>query len=173
MIFVLTPDCGSGVRAVYNSFGSGRAQCQVLYFVTLIDELSRFYAVLFSVRDRPVVCAYRPFLPKRSTSRENGWSAPDQQTFHVSANGNERNPGTQSQPFASLGQARDAVRSFRSSFPAPTGVRVHAGTYYLSQPRLFGAQDSGTSDAPITYAAAPGELVTPSGGRSITGHWQP
>ncbi|MGH9454330.1 MAG: right-handed parallel beta-helix repeat-containing protein, partial [Terriglobia bacterium] len=98
-------------------------------------------------------------------------SAPVDHTFHVSVDGNDRNPGTQARPFASLSRARDAIRSLRRS--APIQVLVRAGTYYLPEPLVFGPQDSGTLDAPITYAAAPGEIVTLSGGRKITGHWQP
>lgn len=55
-------------------------------------------------------------------------------TFHVSVNGNDRNPGTQARPFASLRRTRDAIRSLRRSSPAPIQVLARSGTYYLPQP---------------------------------------
>jgi hypothetical protein len=48
---------------------------------------------------------------------------------------------------------------------------VRAGTHYLDKPLVFGPADSGTAEAPITYAAYPGELVTISGGRKLDCKW--
>jgi hypothetical protein len=59
-----------------------------------------------------------------------------------------------------LPKARDAARAL----PKPATVVLKGGTYFLSEPLLFKAEDSG-----VTYAAAPGEKVVVSGGRRVTG----
>lgn len=48
-------------------------------------------------------------------------------------------------------------------------VIVRGGTYFLSEPLVFGPQDSGTARNPITYRAAPGEKVVLSGGTPVAG----
>lgn len=77
-------------------------------------------------------------------------------------------------PFATLTRARDAVRSLRASHsPAvPIRVLVRGGTHFLEKPLVFGPEDSGRPDAPITYAAYPGEKPVLSGGLRIEG-WKP
>ena len=92
-------------------------------------------------------------------------------TLHVSPAGNDANPGTESRPFATPQRARDAIRQLKQAGPldAPVTVVLHGGTYQLTGPMVLEPQDSGTEAAPITYAAAPGEHPTLSGGRRITG----
>ena len=48
-------------------------------------------------------------------------------------------------------------------------VMLRGGTYYLDQPLEFGPEDSGSPQAPIVYAAAPGEPAVLSGGRRLRG----
>ena len=72
-------------------------------------------------------------------------------------------------PLRTLAAARDAVRKLHPR--APVTVLVHGGVYALDEPLTFAAADSGSSEAPITYAAAPNETPILSGGRRITG-WQ-
>lgn len=50
-------------------------------------------------------------------------------------------------------------------------VLVRGGVYPLIAPLVFTPEDSGTADAPVTYAAYPGEKPVVSGGQAITG-WQ-
>jgi len=51
-------------------------------------------------------------------------------------------------------------------------VVLRSGTYFLDSPLEFAPQDSGTEQAPVVYAAAPGEKVVLSGGRRLDGgHW--
>ena len=52
---------------------------------------------------------------------------------------------------------------------APVRVSFAAGTYALTAPVEFVAEDSGTEAAPVTYEAAPGAKPLFSGGRIITG----
>jgi len=70
-------------------------------------------------------------------------------------------------PFATLDKARQAVRQLDKE--RPVAVLVRGGTYALNEPVRFDPRDSGTADAPVTYAAYPGETPVFSGGRAIRG----
>ncbi len=90
--------------------------------------------------------------------------------YYVASHGNNANPGTTAQPFATLERARDAIRELKQAGPLkePVTVRLQGGTYPLSQEVQFGPDDSGTALCPITYAAAEGAAVVLDGGRRIT-----
>jgi Right handed beta helix region len=105
-------------------------------------------------------------------------------TFHVGPEGRDNwsgtlaapnEPGTDG-PFATITRARDAVRRFRSTARpgGPVVVLLHAGRYELSEPLVFGVEDSGTPESLNVYAAAPGDegRAEISGGRRVTG-WRP
>ncbi len=89
--------------------------------------------------------------------------------FFVATDGDDANPGTQAQPFATLGAARDAVRQALAASPE-TNVRVivRGGTYRISQPLTFHPQDGGNAQTTVTYQATTGETPVFSGGRPIT-----
>ncbi|MFH1007485.1 MAG: right-handed parallel beta-helix repeat-containing protein [Candidatus Latescibacterota bacterium] len=72
-------------------------------------------------------------------------------------------------PLATIGKARDRVRERKLSgkLSGPVAVWIRGGRYAISEPLLFGPEDS----APVTYAAYPGEQPIVDGGRPITG-WQ-
>jgi len=94
--------------------------------------------------------------------------------FYVSTDGNDANPGTSDQPFATPEGAIAGVRrelALKKDHPEPINVLFKAGVYRLSAPLTFTPADSGTAAAPVTYAAAPGERVVFSGGVPITGTW--
>lgn len=65
-------------------------------------------------------------------------------------------------PIRTLAEAQVEARKTKGS------VIVHGGTYYLEQPLVFTAADSGTS-----YVAAPGEKPVISGGVKLNLQWQP
>ena len=97
------------------------------------------------------------------TSRTDG-------SFYVAVNGNDRNPGTVSRPFASLWRARDAVRELKRKQPdRDITVLIRGGTYTVERTVVFGLEDSGSTNQVITYAAYPGEEPVFSGGVRITG----
>ena len=77
-------------------------------------------------------------------------------------------------PLATLTGARDRLRKLREreALAAGATVFIRAGIYLLSETFALEAQDSGTPEGPITFAAYPGETVVIGGGRRITG-WQP
>lgn len=82
--------------------------------------------------------------------------------FHVAIDGDDGNVGTRAQPFATLGRARDAVRTRKKGDGAT--VWVHGGPYVLADPVQFTGEDSGTDGAPVVYRAGIGEEVWLSGG---------
>ena len=111
-----------------------------------------------------------PALERRREELEAAPS-PSQSSFHVSPHGDDRNPGTAAQPFASLTRAQRIVR--QASRNAPIHVWIEAGTHYLDSPLRFEPQDSGIPDAPVTWAAAPGATVTLSAGQRLACRWTP
>jgi hypothetical protein len=100
-------------------------------------------------------------------------------TIYVSPAGNDawsgarRTPNTARTdgPLASLQGARDLVRRRRPRLGAlgPVQVQFASGSYPLTQPVVFGPEDSGSARAPITYEAAPGATPVFEAGRRITG----
>ncbi len=90
--------------------------------------------------------------------------------LYVAPEGNDRSPGTRERPFASLDRARRAVAQ-RADRTQPVTVFLAGGTYYLSDTLVFQASDSGTKDAPITYAALPGQTPIISGGQRLQLAW--
>jgi len=93
--------------------------------------------------------------------------------FHVSPAGSDTCPGTKDKPFATLAKARDAVRAAKATAREPVTVWLHAGTYYLPETLVLAAEDSGTKQAPVVYAAAPGEEAIISGGLRLDLKWEP
>jgi parallel beta-helix repeat protein len=77
-----------------------------------------------------------------------GWAA----TYYVSANGNDSNPGTSAQPWATLQKATDTVR-------AGDTVWVTDGNYTGCQ-----ISTSGTQESPITFKAYGQNALINSGG---------
>ncbi|HUS80278.1 MAG TPA: right-handed parallel beta-helix repeat-containing protein, partial [Armatimonadota bacterium] len=96
--------------------------------------------------------------------------------FHVATNGNDGWSGTRAEPdaagadgpFATIARAQQAVRE---TGRRPLTVLVRGGVYRLREALVFTADDSGTPDAPVTYAAWPGETPVISGGVPVTG-WE-
>lgn len=103
-------------------------------------------------------------------------------TFCVATNGNDswsgklRDPDARKSdgPFATLQRARDAVRELKEKKAPkePITVMVRGGKYFFDQTLVFGAEDSGSPEFPISYRPAAGEKVTLSGGKRVPG-WKP
>ena len=90
--------------------------------------------------------------------------------FYVAPDGDDANPGTQQQPFATLARARDAVRPLvAKGLDRNVTVLIRGGTYRITEPVAFGPEDSGTDRFSITYAACENEKPVTSGGRVIRG----
>lgn len=110
-------------------------------------------------------------LPELSSALALAEEAPSPSTtvFHVSPQGNDSNPGTASRPFATIERAQRAVRAVDRSDPIQ--VWLYQGTYYLDSPLTFEREDSGTSEAPVTWSTWKDDFVTLSGGRRLDCHW--
>ncbi len=93
--------------------------------------------------------------------------------LYVAPDGRDRNPGTESRPFATLTRARDAIRVLKPSVRGPITVWVRGGVYRLSEPLVFDPQDSGSQLTPVTYRAMPGERPVLSGGVALALEWEP
>ncbi|MCX7914761.1 MAG: right-handed parallel beta-helix repeat-containing protein [Verrucomicrobiae bacterium] len=83
--------------------------------------------------------------------------------------GDDNNPGTAEQPFATLRRAQQAVRErIAAGLDRDIKVWIRGGFYPQDEPLTFGPEDSGTEQFSITYAAHPGHRVIVSGGQAIT-----
>ena len=98
-------------------------------------------------------------------------SSTQSQTLHVAMKGNDKNPGTIEKPLATLQAARDLMRVLRSGKYASADPRViiHEGTYDLNNSLLINEQDGGTENHPVMWAAASGEKVSITGGKTVNG----
>jgi hypothetical protein len=90
------------------------------------------------------------------------------QPYFVSPTGDDANPGTLEKPFATLQRAQKAARQKHGA------VLLRGGTYHLSAPVVFTAEDSGTPDAPVVFQNYRDETPVISGGVRLDGlEWQP
>ncbi|MHC4443035.1 MAG: NosD domain-containing protein [Planctomycetota bacterium] len=84
----------------------------------------------------------------------------------------EPNPDLTDGPLATPTRARDVIRKrIAQGLTEPITVLLRGGIYYLTEALVFGPQDSGTSDFPITYTCYPGEKTILSGASPITAPW--
>lgn len=99
-------------------------------------------------------------------------------TFFVAPNGNAGAEGTKANPFATLVQARDAIRALRKQrlengeSELPEGgiaVEVRGGTYEMPPQLLLEEQDSGTAESPIVYRNFGNEKPVFHGSRALKG----
>ena len=96
-----------------------------------------------------VVPTMTPKPPRRFTSvRRDATTGPALSPLRTRRERMDRSPRS---------RARDAVRRFRSTARpgGPVVVLLLAGRYELSEPLVFSVADSGTSESPNVYAAAP------------------
>ena len=89
------------------------------------------------------------------------------QSYFVAPNGDDANPGTLAKPFATLHRARQAARKLAGREAVTFYLRE--GTYYLPEPLVFTAEDSGTQTAPVEYRAYEQEKPVLSGGIRLRG----
>lgn len=92
-----------------------------------------------------------------------------QATYYVSPTGSDSNPGTQSQPFATVTKARDVIRTINGNMTGDIIVYLRGGKYYLNSPITFTEADSGTNGYNIYYMNYSGETPEIIGGQKITG----
>ncbi|MEV4602982.1 right-handed parallel beta-helix repeat-containing protein [Amycolatopsis sp. NPDC049253] len=88
-------------------------------------------------------------------------------TIVVAPNGNDHNPGSAGRPLASLQKAQKLARDLVGR--ANVTVELAGGTYRLTAPLTFTAEDSGRNGHTITWQARPGQTPVLSGGQAVTG----
>ena len=92
--------------------------------------------------------------------------------LHVAPDGNDAWSGRHARPtaldgpLATLDGARNALRKARSGgrIAGPARIIVAGGRYEIAGPLVLSPEDSGCSDATVTYEAAPGARPEFSGG---------
>ncbi len=90
--------------------------------------------------------------------------------FVVAPTGNDSAAGSIDRPFTTMARAIAAVREVRKKAPTkPLTVLIRGGSYELAEPIQFKPEDSGSADAPVTYANWPGETPVFSGGKKLKG----
>lgn len=87
--------------------------------------------------------------------------------IYVSPTGNDAAAGTSAAPLATIAAARDKADELKAN--GPVTVHLTEGTYYLTEPLVFGPSNSGTAAAPIVYQGC-GKAVI-SGGIKVTTAW--
>ena len=107
------------------------------------------------------------------------WAQENVTTLYVATNGNDAWSGALAEPnaagtdgpLATLAGARDRLRALKAEGPlaGPVKVLLRGGAYHVTEPVVFGPEDSGTVAAPIAYEAYPGEAPVVHGGRAVTG----
>lgn len=95
----------------------------------------------------------------------------DTLVFYVDPDGDDAAAGGRDAPWATLSGASANLRARRAAgaLDRPVEVELAAGTWTLSEPWTFSADDSGTADAPVTWRAPEGEEVVLSGGLALEG----
>jgi hypothetical protein len=78
--------------------------------------------------------------------------------FYVSPKGNDDNPGTVDQPFATITHARNCVQAWNTNDKNESiTIWLNGGGYPLQETVVFGLKDSAKPGQTITYAAVPSE----------------
>ncbi|MEI7730246.1 MAG: MBG domain-containing protein [Verrucomicrobiota bacterium] len=89
--------------------------------------------------------------------------------YYVSPTGSDATGnGTQGNPYQTITQARDAIR-FLGAQSEDINVYLRGGRYQITNTISFTTADSGMNGFFINYRSYPGESVTISGGKQVTG----
>ncbi len=116
------------------------------------DLTKRYYAAVYGQDDNGGGKSVQ------SVTLEGGYTAED---FYVSETGNDSNPGTLAEPFATIQHAVDRAG------PGDT-VYIRGGTY---REAVDLSNTAGVSNAPVTLVNYDGETVTLDGTTAITNRW--
>ncbi|QNL50604.1 PDZ domain-containing protein [Olivibacter sp. SDN3] len=95
------------------------------------------------------------------------------QLLYVSTTGDDRNNGSKEAPFANPLAAKKAIAVLKKSgYTGSIELIIEEGTYYLDQPMLFSAEESGEREHPYIIRAAEGHQVVFSAGVPLDLSWQ-
>jgi hypothetical protein len=98
--------------------------------------------------------------------------AATQATFYVAPDGNDSNDGSITAPFRTVQHARDVVRTAKATMTGDIYVYLRGGSYPVNSTIEFGAEDSGTGNYRVVYAAYPNETPVLEAGVQVTGWTQ-
>jgi len=89
--------------------------------------------------------------------------------YFVSPDGDDKNAGSEAEPFATLTRARRAIRELKERGLPRGGATVflRGGVYRLDGTLTLTKADSGTKEAPIRYCACKGEDARITGGAAV------
>ncbi|WP_394917069.1 Ig-like domain-containing protein [uncultured Robinsoniella sp.] len=90
-------------------------------------------------------------------------------TFFVAPDGNDKNSGNRSKPFATLDRAKQEVAKYNKNMSGDILVYFREGFYPQKKMIEFTQTDSGTNGYNVQYAAYEDEEAVISGGRKLTG----
>jgi len=95
------------------------------------------------------------------------------QKLYISLQGSDTNPGTAEKPLADLNAAVLKARDIRKSGEPhqPIEIIVAGGEYFMMQPLVLTAEDSGTEESPLIIRAEQGEKAILRGGVPVKG-WE-
>ncbi len=79
-------------------------------------------------------------------------------TIYVAVNGKADADGTKNNPYATIEDARDAIRGINKSGLNGITVIIGSGVYEVSETILFTEEDAGTEKCPITYRGEDGAI---------------
>lgn len=91
--------------------------------------------------------------------------------FYVSPHGDDSHPGTERQPFRTIGRAQQHIRTMNGDMTKDIVVFLRGGVYRLESTLVFDHRDSSTNDHKIVYRNYDEESVIVTGGKAIDG-WQ-
>ena len=112
----------------------------------------------------PIIAAY--FLASFCSVLQAGIQA----SYYVDPDlGSDRNSGSLAEPFQTIEQARDAVRTINASMSGDIIVYLRGGIYSLTETLELDEQDSGTNGYRVIYRNYPHEEPILTGGKRIGG----
>jgi hypothetical protein len=88
------------------------------------------------------------------------------QEIHIAKHGKDSNSGSKEKPLASFEAAKTMARNLRRGKQNPK-IIVHQGVYDLNKSFVLNKEDGGEQGNPVIWAAAPGEKVHITGGKSL------
>jgi uncharacterized protein YjdB len=89
--------------------------------------------------------------------------------FYVATSGSDNNPGTLTQPFATIEKARQTIRPLNSTMTDDIIINIRGGTYTLDSTFTLSNLDKASNGYSIIYQNYNCEKVVLSGGKKITG----
>lgn len=96
----------------------------------------------------------------------------DKIEIYVSSNSTASGDGSSSNPFGSIAEAQEYVRTINSDMTCDIRVNILPGTYYITEPIEFTEADSGTNGYEVIWSGAYGDsLPVISGGVPVSG-WE-